>query len=243
MKPASTTANTIAAIIVAGGKGLRMGGPVKKQYLMLDHIPVLSRTLLAFDRCEKIDQIILVVPGTDIDYCRSFIIEPYAFKHKISIVSGGKERQDSVWNGIQRVRKEFSGTERGLVLIHDGVRPFVSQSLITESIRMALEHKACVPCLKIAETVKQSDDHETIARTMDREHLYAAQTPQSFDLQLLVDAFVHAANTGFNATDDASVVEHFGKPVYIIDGEKNNIKLTTSQDLKLAQFLAAKSDG
>jgi len=225
------------AIVVAAGKGLRMGSKTKKQYLHLDGIPILARTVMVFDRSEHVHEVILVIPKGDEDYCKSRIVDPYGFKKKIHLVEGGKERQHSVLNALIHIRDKINGEKKAIVMIHDGVRPFINQNMIKECIRNAIEYGACIPAVKITDTVKEVSGSLVIQKTVNRENLYKAQTPQTFKLDLLLRAFDHAIKTSFSGTDDASLVEHLGHKVVIIKGVKPNIKITTPEDLALGEHL------
>jgi 2-C-methyl-D-erythritol 4-phosphate cytidylyltransferase len=225
------------AIIVAGGKGQRMQSPQKKQYLELEKIPVLTRTLTVFESHEKICDIILVVPDEDKSYCRETILNPFGFKTPIHLVAGGSRRQDSVFNGLKKACELSPLFNHTLVLIHDGVRPFVEKTLIDDCIARAMIKGACIPAVKITDTVKRVFADQQIDSTLDREFLYKAQTPQVFRLDLVLNAYSHAAATAFAGTDDASLMEHAGLPVVVTNGSLFNIKLTTPEDLFWARTL------
>jgi len=224
-------------IIVAAGMGVRMGSKTKKQYLCLEGIPLLSRTIMAFDTCDQVHEIVLVITKQDHEYCRKHIINPFGFNKKIHLVEGGKERQDSVLNGLKKVREEITDDKQTIVLIHDGVRPFVNQNIIQKCIQKTIEYGACIPAVKITDTVKQVRPDLIIQKTIDRQFLYIAQTPQTFKLDLILLAFDHAGKTCFSGTDDASLVEHLGEKVVIIKGSNLNIKITTQEDLVLGKHL------
>jgi len=225
------------AIIVAAGKGLRMQSREKKQYLKLDNIPVLTRTIKAFDSHGKIDDIILVLPADDKKFCKISIVEPFDFKTPIHFVNGGITRQESVFNGLKKACKLSTSFNKAIVLIHDGVRPFIDGSLIDDCIDKAVVTGGCIPAVKITDTVKKVVDKETISKTLDRDLLFLAQTPQVFRLDLVLKAFEHAKATAFYATDDASIMEHAGFCVSITAGSLFNIKLTNPKDLSLASYL------
>lgn len=225
------------AIVVAAGKGLRMGSKTRKQYLCLDKIPIITRTIMAFDACDQIHEIVLVIPEQDHEYCKNNILDPFGFAKKIHLIEGGKERQDSVLNGLKRVKDRINSDKEAIVLIHDGVRPFVNQNIIKACILKAIEYGACIPAVKITDTVKQVCPDLSIQKTINRQFLYIAQTPQTFKLDLILRAFEHAIKTCFSGTDDASLVEHLGEKVVIINGSKMNIKITTKQDLILGKYL------
>ncbi len=224
-------------IVVAAGQGLRMGADIKKQYLCLDKIPVLARTLMAFDCSVDIDEIILVIPEEDFEYCKEQIILPYGFKKSIHLVAGGKHRQDSVLNGLNTLQRQIKLTSDAVVLIHDGVRPFVNQGIINDCILGARKHGACIPAIKITDTVKKADENCQVEKTVPRENLYCVQTPQAFKLDVILSAFDYSKKTSFSGTDDASLVEQFGHKVIILKGSNFNIKITTPQDLVLGEFL------
>ncbi|WP_435547763.1 IspD/TarI family cytidylyltransferase [Desulfobacterium sp. N47] len=222
----------VYAIIVAAGKGVRMNSPIRKQFFELDGRPLLCITLKAFDLCTLIESIILVVPPEDFQYCIDQVINPLNLKNKIKLVKGGPERQDSVYNGLLAVDEKDA-----LVVIHDGVRPFVSSDLIGECIRQALLHKACILGWPASDTIKVSDDTGYIKKTLSRDLLWSAQTPQAFDYRLIKKAHDTARKQGYTGTDDAQLVEMTGEKVKIIQGSKNNIKITTKEDFILAQAI------
>jgi len=225
------------AIIVSAGKGRRMESKEKKQYLRLAKIPVLSRTILAFEQCDFICDIILVIPKEDHEYCKQQILPFIKKGKKIHLIDGGKERYDSVLNGLQKVESITQDHANTMVLVHDGVRPFAEPSLINMCIKKAKEHGACIPGIVLSDTVKQIDKNGYITATLDRETIYSAQTPQVFQLDLLLQAFEHAQKTMFLGTDDASYMEHMGHPVFITPGSKRNIKITTKDDLIIAAHI------
>ncbi|MBU0969632.1 MAG: 2-C-methyl-D-erythritol 4-phosphate cytidylyltransferase [Proteobacteria bacterium] len=225
------------AIIVAAGKGLRMHSLEKKQYMELDKIPVLSRTITAFDSHGKIDDIVLVLPSEDRVYCRDLLVMPYEFKTPIHYTNGGSTRQESVFNGLIKAGKLSGAFDKTIVLIHDGVRPFVDKRLMDDCISKAVITGACIPVVKITDTVKKVVDKEWILHTLDRDLLFQAQTPQVFRLDLVLTAFEHARVTSFSGTDDASIMEHAGVCVSVAPGSLYNIKLTTQQDFALAHYL------
>lgn len=214
-----------------------MGSTTKKQYLCLDKIPILVHTLRVFDRCEQVHEIVLVIPEEDRDYCQTHIIDPHGFEKTIHLIAGGEQRQESVINAVTYVWEHSNHDSEAVVMIHDGVRPFVSQKIITESIRNAVEWGACIPAVKITDTVKEVAYGDVIKKTINRENLYKAQTPQTFKLELILRAIEHAAKTKFSGTDDASLLENLGHGVKIIQGSELNIKITTPQDLILGKYL------
>jgi 2-C-methyl-D-erythritol 4-phosphate cytidylyltransferase len=221
----------IAALIVAAGKGVRMGAGMRKQYLPLSGLPVLAHTLKAFDECAQIDQMVLVVPFDEIVYCRREIIEQLCLRTSVELVAGGTRRQDSVCNGLDLL------DDRGIVLIHDGVRPLVSRRLIEACIEGVRQWEACIPVVAITDTLKKIDLKDTIELTVPRDGLGMAQTPQGFRVSLIKRAHDMASRNGWEATDDASLVERMGGKVHTIAGSPVNIKITRPGDLRWAEAL------
>ncbi|MDY0187621.1 MAG: 2-C-methyl-D-erythritol 4-phosphate cytidylyltransferase [Syntrophus sp. (in: bacteria)] len=219
----------VVAIIPAGGSGRRMQSRNPKQYLLLDGKPVVVHTLLRLQQHALINEILLVVPEQD----RSFVVEhiekPYRLTKIREVIAGGKERQDSVRNGLARV-----GDDCDIIVVHDGVRPFVAEETLSQVICAALRFGAAIAGVPVTDTVKQSDGAGNISRTLNREALWLAQTPQAFQRRILQEAYLKAAEEGFHGTDDASLVEHLGIPVKLIPGSYRNIKITTPDDLVLA---------
>lgn len=230
-----------SAIIVAAGKGLRMGSDTKKQYLLLKGIPILTRTITVFHGSKDIRKIIIVVPEDDIEYCKSKMIEPFGLADKIHLVAGGNNRQESVFNGLKYLNNMLGPKKDAIVLIHDGVRPFVNQEMISDCINTVGQSGACVPAIKIFDTVKKVLPNLDIQKTISREDLYLIQTPQCFYLKSIFEAFTYAIKTSFSGTDDASIFEHFGGKVKTIKGSKLNIKITTPEDLCLGELYLLKN--
>ena len=219
----------IAALIVAAGQGTRMQTKRPKQFLKLAGLPILSHTLKAFDRCPAVTHIYVTLPKSDISHCQKEVIDAGGFETPLTLVAGGKRRQDSVFNGLEAI----ADTE-GIVLIHDGVRPLVSAALIESSIASAQRYGACVPGLPVIETLKQVNTDHNIHCTVPRNGLYTAQTPQAFHLSLIKKAHIEARQQGWQATDDASLVERLGEKVHLIAGDRKNLKITTPEDLAWA---------
>ena len=221
-------------IIVAGGDGIRMDAGMRKQYLMLDGLPILGRTLLAIARVPEICHIYLVVPEADFTYCETTIITPLNLDQPVTLVAGGKLRQESVYKGLIAV-----ASNSGIAVIHDGVRPFVSPACIRDCILCAEKEQACIVGIPATDTIKKATDAGQVVRTVDRQALWMAQTPQAFELGYIRKAHEHARETGFMATDDASIIENYGGQVKIIRGSPWNIKITTPDDLKLGELMLA----
>lgn len=221
-----------SAVIVAAGRGTRMGSEVKKQYLEICGIPLLARTIKVFESCENIDEIILVIDSNDIIFCKHEIIDRYGFDKVKSIVSGGETRQDSVYNGLQEVDKDCE-----VVLIHDGARPFIKQDEIISLIEAAREYKACTIATPVKDTIKLVGQDEFIKETLNRNTLWSVQTPQAFLYDTVLAAHRRAMKDDFNGTDDAQLVERMGISVKLVKGSYNNIKITTREDLIIAKAI------
>ncbi len=220
-------------IIVAGGKGLRMGGELPKQFIPIEHRPVLMRTLDTFHACDSSIQIILVLPRDHQDYWQELCAQ-YSFTVPHRIADGGATRFHSVQNGLALV-----DAPEALVAVHDGVRPFVSHEVISRCYAEAEAHGAVVPVIPVVETVRQLIREEETeggkSVTVDRNAYRLVQTPQTFRATLLHRAYEQPYRDAF--TDDASVVEALGETVTLVDGNRENIKLTTPFDLIVAKAL------
>ena len=213
-------------IIVAGGKGLRMGGDIPKQFLPVCGKPVLMRTLEAFHAYDASMRLILVLPVSQQAYWKQ-LCEEYQFELVHEIANGGETRFHSVKNGLALVEED------GLVGVHDGVRPFVSLEVINRCYEEAASLKAVIPVIGVVETVRHLTEEGS--ETVPRDQYKLVQTPQVFDVTLLRRAYQQEYTDLF--TDDASVVEALGEKVYLVEGNRENIKLTTPFDLKLAELL------
>ena len=218
-------------IIVAGGKGLRMGSDIPKQFLPIGGKPVLMRTLERFRAYSSALQIILVLPEAQQDYWRQ-LCEEYHFDVEHQIANGGQTRFHSVQNGLALVPDDAEG----VVGVHDGVRPFPSIEVIRNCYETARTAKAVIPVIPVVETVRQLiSNGQVSSRTVPRDEYRLVQTPQTFDIQLLKAANRQPYNDGF--TDDASVVESYGYAITLVEGNRENIKITTPYDLKIAEVL------
>ncbi len=219
------------ALITAAGKGQRMQSPIPKQYLSLGGKPILAQTLQVFEECTAIDGIYVIVPQDQMDMVQREIIEKYQFKKVLKVVRGGKIRQYSVWNGLKAIRSGCS-----IVVVHDGVRPLISRRLIAQSIEAAKKNGAAVVAVLARDTVKRTVAGKKV-QTLPREEIWLAQTPQTFQYPLLMNAYQKAHQDDILGTDDASLVERIGHPITLIMGDYSNIKITTPEDLVLAEAL------
>ena len=215
-------------IIVAGGKGLRMGSDIPKQFLPIGGKPVLMRTLERFREYSKDIQIILVLPEAQQAYWHQ-LCQEYHFDVEYTLANGGQTRFHSVQNGLAKVPDDAIG----VVGVHDGVRPFPSIEVIRNCYTTAREKKAVIPVIPVVETVRHLEGEQS--KTVPRDAYRLVQTPQTFDIQLLKAANRLPYNDGF--TDDASVVEAFGYNITLVEGNRENIKITTPYDLKIAEVL------
>lgn len=230
-----------AAIILAAGSGKRMQSNVPKQYLELGGKPILYYCLKAFEE-SIIDEIILVVGEDEEVYCRKEIVEKYSINKVKKIITGGKERYHSVFNGLNACTLEVTN-----VLIHDGARPFITISTIEEVINNLELHKACVVGVPVKDTIKEVDLDGIVEKTPDRNKLWSVQTPQAFSLELIKKAYniimkeldenlVESKNEKLNITDDAMILEYALKfPVRMIKGDYKNIKITTPEDILIGE--------
>lgn len=218
---------TIAAIIPAAGQGVRMGTQVPKQFLTLSGKPILQHTLDVFQRCAAVDEIIVVVPANEIEAVRDLAAPAPKVKQ---VVAGGQQRQDSVRHGFEALDAD---TE--IVVVHDGVRPFVTPEMIEASIHAAREEGAAIAAIPLSDTLKKVDKEQFVERTVDRDGLWRVQTPQTFRYAVLKEAYARAAADAYYGTDEGTLIEHLGRPLKVIPGSELNIKITRSEDLILGE--------
>jgi 2-C-methyl-D-erythritol 4-phosphate cytidylyltransferase len=223
------------AIIPAGGSGKRMKEKLSKQYLLLDGIPILVHTLRIFQNSTKIDEIFLIVPENDIEFARRHIVEKYGISKVSRVLKGGRERQDSVRQGVNVLE-----TNHDIVIIHDGVRPFITEEMLHAVFSQAARGRAVTIGVPVKDTVKSSDGHGWVRETLDRDSLWLIQTPQAFTRDVIQKAYDDAYNVKYYGTDDASLVERIGVHVKVIHGSYDNIKITTKDDIVMAEFLVQK---
>lgn len=220
------------ALIAAAGKGRRMGGKVKKQFISLAGMPLLLYTLKAFEEFEGIEHIHLVLDGGDFEYCRREIIQKYGIKKVIQLVPGGDRRQDSVWNGLKAMEGHCD-----TVIVHDGVRPFVSAGIFTRLLEAMEDVQAVVTAIPAQDTIKRVDGSGNVLDTLQRNTLFHIQTPQGFRYDVITEAYKRAIEEGIWGTDDAYFVERMGIQVKVIEGSSFNIKITTPEDIALAHCI------
>ena len=227
------------AIVLSGGSGRRMNSDIPKQYMDLLSKPVIYYSLAAFDK-SRVDEIVLVVGKGDIPYVRDEVLAPFAFGKKIIFTEGGRERADSVLSGLTAC------SDADYVLIHDGARPLVTPQMIDRMMEDVFREQACVAAVPVKDTLKYSDDGTYVDHTVDRKTLMAMQTPQAFRRSLLADAYRAMEERGEEAstaaiTDDAMLIELFtDRKVFLSEGDYGNIKITTPEDLIMAEIFLQK---
>lgn len=222
----------ISAIILAGGKGKRMRSAISKQFIDIKGKPIIYYTLKKFSENKKIDNIIVVLPEDEVKYFKENILKKYELRIN-KIVIGGKERQDSVYNAL----KSLKNSSTDIVLIHDGARPFISERIINEGIKFAEIYGAAAPVVMPKDTIKVKNEKNFSVDTPNRANLVSIQTPQVFKFDEILECHEKIRYNGEKVTDDTMVVEKYGYSVYLYDGEYTNIKVTTPEDLILAERL------
>ena len=229
------------AIILSAGSGSRMKSDIPKQYMELSGVPVIYYSIKAFEE-SPVDDIVIVCGASDIEYFRTSIVDKYGFKKIKAIVAGGKERYNSVYEGL----KAAEGAD--YVLIHDGARPLVDADIIERSMQAVHKSKACVVGMPVKDTIKVADENGFSAGTPDRKYLWQTQTPQSFSYKLLAEAYDRLYNDMQSGkkvpsiTDDAMIIEYASDTkVMLVEGAYTNIKVTTPEDMGVAEVLLKKS--
>lgn len=225
------------AIILAAGQGKRMKTKVQKQFLMLQGKPLLYYSLSCFQKSNEINEIVVVTGKDSIDYCRNEIIEKYEFTKVKCITEGGKERYDSVYAGL-----EACSADTDYVFIHDGARPFITEDIIKRTKEGAIAYGACIAGVPSKDTMKIIDENNMVSQTLDRSKVWCVQTPQVFLYHLIKEAHDNAKHVNMQEiTDDAMVVERYkNTQVHIVEGAYDNIKITTPEDLLVAEKILKK---
>ena len=221
-----------SAIITAAGSGQRMNSSKKKQFIEIEGKPILFYTLDKFIRAQCFDSIIITCPASDVGFLEDLLFSKFNYnRDQISIISGGKRRQDSVYNALVLLNDSVE-----IVAIHDSVRPFVKISEIIESVELAKKYDAVTLAHPIKNTIKQVEDDQVI-KTLDRKNLWEIYTPQTFKVKLIKKAHEFAKSKDLTVRDDAELVELLGKDVYVLEGTSENIKVTNQFDLKIAKMI------
>lgn len=224
----------VAVIIAAAGEGRRMGQQTPKPYLHLGGKPILAHTVEIFEKVPEVREVTVVVHPDDLDYCQEKVISPFGFKKVLRLVPGGKERQDSVYHALKTLQRE---DDLEIILVHDGVRPFTAPDHIQRVIQGARQHGAAILGWPAHDTLKRVNPQSEVIHTLDRQDIWQIQTPQAFQAGLLWRAFVDAYSRNFYGTDEASLMEELNLPVVVIPGSPFNLKITTPEDLVLAEAL------
>ena len=224
----------VLAIVPAAGEGKRMGASTRKPFLSLGGIPILALTLRNLMRCPQIEHFLVCVHPQDQELAEREVLPHLPFPHRVEWVEGGRRRQDTVYNALSREKAEGD-----LILIHDGVRPFVAPHSVGKAIQETQEWGATVFGLPAVETIKAVNREGIVIKTIERGGLWSIQTPQTFHKDLIVSAYDMAYREGFEGPDDASLVERTGAKVKVLMGSRKNIKITTSEDLALAEGILA----
>ncbi len=222
------------AIIPSAGAGRRLGR--KKPYVELLGKPLLCHTLDVFEQTELVDAVVVVVMPEDVERCTQQVVERYRFHKVVAVVAGGSERQSSVWKGLQKA-EEYSPE---LVVVHDGARPLVRKALIERTIRPLTEGAVAVVCGVVPKDTVKEVERNRVKRTIPRDTLRLIQTPQAFRFETLKMAHLNALKRGISATDDSTLVELSGEKVCVVEGAYDNIKITTEEDLLVAELVLKK---
>ncbi|MBI5182289.1 MAG: 2-C-methyl-D-erythritol 4-phosphate cytidylyltransferase [Nitrospirae bacterium] len=212
--------------------GKRMGKDGKKQFLLLGDMPVIAHTLKVFEGIDEVNEIIVIAPAGEEEFCLNEIVEKYRIHKVTKVVPGGKERQDSIYNGLR-----FVPTETTCVVIHDGVRPFVSCGAIRQSIRLSKEADGVIAAVPAKDTIKRVSKDMFVEATMNRAQLWLIQTPQTFKYKIINEAYNKAYLDNFRGTDDAALVERLGYKIRVIQDSYDNIKITTADDMIFAEMI------
>jgi len=220
----------VSAVILAGGSGLRLSSDIPKQYLEIGREPVLTYSIKLFDRLPFVNEIVIVAAKEWLNYVEVNIIASYSYEKPIRLVAGGEHRQESSFNGVLAANEPY-------VMIHDGARPFAGSVDIEQLYLSVVEFKAAVLAVPVTDTIKEAACDMQIIKTTPRDRLWAAQTPQAFCREILIKAHRKALSCNFLGTDEASLLEFLGEKVMIVEGSRQNIKITTQEDLVFADFL------
>lgn len=233
IEPLASRALTVA-LVPAAGRGLRMGGSVPKQFLAIGGLPLVVHSLRVLQAAPSIDAIVLALPQADIAYCQAEIVKAHGFSKVTKVVAGGPERQDSVRLALAAV-----GSDAEVVVIHDAVRPFLTVQMVEDVVKAARASGAAIIALPMRDTVKQVNAGHVIERTVDRQPLWLAQTPQAFRRDWLEEAHRKAYAEGVVATDDAYLLEWMGRSVTVVEGSGENIKVTRPEDMVIGEAILA----
>jgi 2-C-methyl-D-erythritol 4-phosphate cytidylyltransferase len=224
-------ADRLKVVVPAAGTGSRMGGATNKQFVLLGNKPVLSYCLDFFTSRSEVESIVVVCRADEVEYCRRQVIRRGGYDGVVSVVAGGKERQDSVYNGLMSL-----AADTGLVAVHDGARPLLEEATFERVWQAARRWGAAIPGILPKDTLKTIDGESFVGQTLDRSSIVAVQTPQIFSLQGLLQAYRKAQAENYYGTDDASLYERYIGKVKVVAGDYRNLKITTPEDLALAEI-------
>ena len=228
--PNGTPARDVGVVIVAAGSGSRVGGPELKQFRWVAGKPMLLHSLQRFQARPDVAMVVCVLPRS-----HAGDPPPWLFQSdldRLLVCTGGRERGDSVYNGLEDLPEEC-----GVALVHDAARPFIDDAMIDRVIAVARAGRGAVPCLPVVDTLKLAGDDKAVVRTVSRDGLWRAQTPQGFPRAMIEDAYVRARREGVSATDDAALCERYGFPVVVVDGSERAMKITSEDDFARAESM------
>ncbi|NLX03426.1 MAG: 2-C-methyl-D-erythritol 4-phosphate cytidylyltransferase [Syntrophomonadaceae bacterium] len=225
--------NNLRVVIAAAGTGSRMKSKINKQYMLLNSRPVLSYSLDVFEKYEAVDEIVIVAHPRDTEYCEKEIVKKFGYRKVKKVIPGGEQRQDSVWAGLLQLNRDTTD----YVAVHDGARPLLTSALLTDLIKQAEEWGAAIPGVYARDTLKMVDRDGFVGNTLDRSSTVFIQTPQIFRFREIYQAYEMAREEGFTSTDDAALFEKYIGRVKVVPGNYNNLKITTPEDLIIAQAL------
>lgn len=226
------------ALVMAAGKGKRMNSDVNKQFIEVNGKPILYYTLNVLSSCDCVDGIVIVASKDEVKKCEQEIVNRYKFKKVISVVSGGNERHNSVFNGLQEIKEKH--LDCSVVMIHDGARPFVQKEIIEKGIEYAERYGAAACGVTPKDTIKTKGGDSFSAGTLSRDSLFCVQTPQSFRFDLIYNCHKKISEIKMPITDDTMVAEWFGNDVYLYPGSYDNIKITTQEDICIGEYILSK---
>ncbi|CFX03787.1 Nucleotide-diphospho-sugar transferases [Syntrophomonas zehnderi OL-4] len=225
-------ASNLRVVIAAAGQGSRMKTRVNKQFILLKTHPVLAYSLDFFEKQDMVDEIVVVTSEKEVDYCQREIVDKFRYRKVSAVLPGGRERQDSVWEGLKHLSPDTD-----FVAVHDGARPLLSSDVLQRLLNEAREWGAAIPGVASKDTLKMVDKDSFVRQTIDRSMVYSIQTPQVFLYSELREAYQLAYEENYYATDDAALFEKYIGRVKVVAGDYNNIKITTPEDLMIARSL------
>ncbi|HPT68542.1 MAG TPA: 2-C-methyl-D-erythritol 4-phosphate cytidylyltransferase [Syntrophomonas sp.] len=230
-------ADNLRVVVAAAGQGSRMGTKTNKQFIMLNNKPVIAYSLDFFEKQDSVDEIVVVTSAKELEYCRHEIIEKNKYQKVSAVLVGGQQRQDSVWAALQCLAPDTD-----FVAVHDGARPLLSADVLSRLLAEAEEWGAAIPGVPSRDTIKMVNRDSFVRQTLDRNVIYSIQTPQVFKFKELFTAYKYADEEGFYATDDAALFEKYIGQVKVVEGDYDNIKITTPLDLIIVQNLLTRMD-